>query len=304
MSKKTENIMQQMLDYLEEHQNEIHSEEDTQRFAQAFMRQHNEQFMMNGNGEPETADDYLELAEEASSKKQALEYVKKAIELEPTHLDALRMEAEMTAKNPGEMLEILPPLVQMGEKQMEEEGNFPDGVGDFWLILGTRPYMRLRYLYFQTLIQCGMLRPAIAEGEKLMELCTNDNLGVRYDLAKLYAYLEEEAPLLKLMNQQEYNQEDSQMLLALSVLYYKLNLPIKALDALQKLSRANKDTKKFFRLTAGGKMDELDDTLGSYGYRPNTIEELAYTSIDGAYLYDTVPYYFKWAYNVLKTSKK
>lgn len=304
MSKKTENIMQQMLDYLEEHQNEIHSEEDTQRLAQAFMRQHNEQLMMNGSDEPETANDYLELAEEASSKKQALEYVKKAIELEPANLDALRMEAEMTARNPSEMLEILPSLLQIGKNQMEEEGCFPDGVGDFWLLLETRPYMRLRYLYFQTLIECGMMHPAIAEGEKLLELCTNDNLGVRYDLAKLYAYLEEEAPLLKLMNQQEYDKENSQMLLALSAMYYKLNQPLKALDALQKLSQANKDTKKFFRLAAGRKMDELDDTLGPYGYRPNTIEELAYTCIDGAYLYDTVPYFFKWAYNMLKTSKK
>jgi len=304
MSKKTENVMQQMLDFMKAHQGEIHSEEDTHRFMQEFMRQHHQQIMQEDSDAPETADDYLEMAEEASSKKQALEYVKKAVELEPDNLDALRMEAELSAKHPDELLEALPPLLQIGQKQMEEEGYLPDDIGEFWLILETRQYMRLRYLYFQTLIQCGLMRPAVAEGEKLMELCTNDNLGVRYDLAKLYTYLEEEAPLLKLINQQEYNQMDSQMLLALSALYYKLNQPLKALDALHKLAKENKDTKKFFRLAAGRKIDELEELLGPYGYQPGTIEELAYTSIDGAFLYDTVPYYFNWAYNALKTSKK
>lgn len=42
---------------------------------------------------PQTADDYLELAEDATSKKKKLEYLSKALELEPENLDAERKKA-------------------------------------------------------------------------------------------------------------------------------------------------------------------------------------------------------------------
>lgn len=57
------------------------------------------------------------------------------------------------------------------------------------------------YTYFDVLISCGMMRRAIDEGQRLLELCENDNLGVRYQLMHLYAYMEDEMHALALHKQ-------------------------------------------------------------------------------------------------------
>ena len=53
-----------------------------------------------------------------------------------------------------------------------------------------------------------MMRKAISVYERMMELCTNDNLGARYCLMHLHAFMEEEGQTLKLFNQ--YKSNDSQ----------------------------------------------------------------------------------------------
>ena len=93
---------------------------------------------------------------------------------------------------------------------------------------------------------CGMMHRAIDEGQRLLELCENDNLGVRYQLMHLYAYMEDEMHALALHKQFD-SYEETQMLLPLAVLYYKLNQFDKAEDYIKRLSAANKDAKKFLR---------------------------------------------------------
>jgi len=105
---------------------------------------------------------------------------------------------------------------------MEKSGAFKEYAGEFWTAFETRPYMRVRYTYFDVLISCGMMRRAIDEGQRLLELCENDNLGVRYQLMHLYAYMEDEMHALALHKQFD-SYEETQMLLPLAVLYYKLN---------------------------------------------------------------------------------
>ena len=122
----------------------------------------------------------------------------KALELEPDNLDAGRMMAELTAKNPYALMEKLSRLLEKGNRQMMKEGYFaPEYKGDFWGVIETRPYMRLRHLYMQTLTECGMPRRAARECEELLELCENDNLGVRYDLMHLYAMRSDSGKLEK-----------------------------------------------------------------------------------------------------------
>lgn len=43
-----------------------------------------------------------------------------------------------------------------------------------------------------------MMHRAIDEGQRLLDLCENDNLGVRYQLMHLYAYMEDEMHALAL----------------------------------------------------------------------------------------------------------
>lgn len=85
---------------------------------------------------PETADDYLDLAEQASSKKKRLEYLRKALELEPEHVDAqLEMIVHTMEKTPEEQLPALQKLMAAAAEPLEQEGCFKRDMGEFWAVL-------------------------------------------------------------------------------------------------------------------------------------------------------------------------
>ncbi len=149
MSRQTEKTMKELNAYLKAQRPDGPSEEEMNDLIQQFMREKNAQLSLGGEYyEPETADEYLELAEEENSKKKQIEYLNKALDLEPDNLDAGRMMAELTAKNPYALMEELSRLLEKGNRQMMKEGYFADEYkGDFWGVIETRPYMRLRHLY-------------------------------------------------------------------------------------------------------------------------------------------------------------
>ena len=63
---------------------------------------------------PETADDYLDLAEQATSKK-SMEYLRKALELEPDNLDARpQMITSITEHHLDEQRLALQELLALG----------------------------------------------------------------------------------------------------------------------------------------------------------------------------------------------
>ena len=304
MSRETEKILKQLARYMDEHQDELSDDASAEDMALRFMAEYNSSLpSKNVFSLPQTADDYLELAEDASAKKKKLEYLSKALELEPDNLDASRMIAELNAKRPEELLSALSTLIEKGTSLMESGGYFRDGNGEFWGILETRPYMRLRHSYFELLVQCGMLCRAVDEAEEMLRLCEDDNLGVRYELMHLYAFQEDEDGALAL--QKKYDESDStQMLLPLAVLYYKKADYELSLQYLRRLVKRNRDTKKFLRIMATDRADELLDEMSLYSYRPFTIEELISEYFMNSYLFDSVRYFFDWAYRSLKKTSK
>ena len=302
MSRQTEKTMKELNAFLEAQRPDGSGEDVINDLIRQFMREKNAQLSLGEEyDEPETADDYLELAEEETSKKKQIEYLNKALELEPDNLDAGRMMAELTAKNPYALMEELSRLLEKGNRQMMKEGYFADEYkGDFWGVIETRPYMRLRHLYMQTLTECGMLRRAARECEELLELCENDNLGVRYDLMHLYAMLEEEEPARAVL--EKFPEEETQTLLPLSILHFKLGQTDEALEELKRLSRINKDTKKFLNAmrSDSGKLEKYLWEMSSYGYRPFSIEELIMEVSSYAFLFESAHAYFEWGYQALK----
>ena len=306
MSRQTEKVLKQLNAYIDEHHMEFESEEELNALIQQFMERENAKASFGKAAlTPETADDYLELAEEATSKKRQLEYVNKALALEPGNLDAGRIRAALTAKTPLDLLDELPQLLEEGNRQMEKEGFFTNECkGHFWGILETRPYMRLRHVYMRMLTLCGMLRLAAKECEGMIELCENDNLGIRYDLMHLYAMLEEEKPAKALMK--KYPEDDTQMLLPLSILHFKLGQGDKALEVLKRLNQVNKDTKKFLKTMASGNSEKGLPEIGPYGYRPFCMEELTVEVSSYPFLFENTMSYFVWAYKALQeeTRKK
>ena len=144
----------------------------------------------------ENSDDFLEMAYNAETKTKAKNYLKKALELDPNNLDAELFLADISTKSQLEFLEKTEAIIAHGNKLMEEQGYFKkDCVGEFWLILETRPYMRARHQYAILLSQCRMIKKAITECEEMLK---SDNLGVRCLLMHPYTVMEDEKSALKL----------------------------------------------------------------------------------------------------------
>ncbi len=243
-----------------------------------------------------TADEYLELAEEATTKAAAEKYIKKALELEPDNLDAVSASLDLIDDSTVEYYQKLSEAIKNGTKQMEKKGLMDeDSIGAYWGILETRPYMRLLSRYAEYLVDNGMMTLAAQEYEEMIRLCETDNLGARFQLMHIYAYLEREEPALELHKKyDEY--EETQTLLPLSVLYFKRGDFDKAEEYLKRVSAANKDTKKFFRAVKRNKLDRYVEQISSYGYRPFTIEELIVEMMENSFLFRNIPLYMEWAY--------
>ncbi|MCM1335374.1 MAG: hypothetical protein NC084_02165 [Bacteroides sp.] len=253
--------------------------------------------------EEEDVYDYLELAETARTKKEALAYAKKAAELEPDNLDAAALIAELSATSPEKLIEKYEDLIVMAEVSLEEAGYFDkDSVGEFWLIPETRPYLRLLDRYADALAQCGWMRLSVMAHEKILELCKNDNLGVRYRLMHLYAFLEDEKAAMDLL--ERYPENSAQFLLPLSVLYYRRGDLKRSARYLKTLYEDNKDTFKFFSATINHDPDRFDRFFALEAIEPGTIDEFLIAFTANPFLYVNFPTYFDWAFHKLKTMKK
>lgn len=305
MSRQTEKVMRAAHEFLEKNVTDDMSESEVNFMLQKFMEEYNRNIPEDVTEKTaETAEDFVELAEDAEDEAAAFNYAKKALKLEPNNLDAERIMAQCGSAGPIDLLKKLERAVKHGDQVMEKEGYLDeDSIGSFWGILETRPYMRLRSSYMETLCNCGLLKKAVEECEEMIRLSENDNLGIRYRLMHLYAFYEEETKALELHKRYEGN-EETQMLLPLSVLYFKKGDWDKAEAYLKRLSKVNKDTGKFLKSIMEDDMDRQLRNMDSFGYRPFSIEELVMELMDNELLFDATPAYFMWAHEVLKGKKK
>ncbi len=86
MGRESEKIFKELQRFLELHTDEISDKDDMNRLTNQFLSEYGMQDQEDTV--PETADDYLELAEQARSDKKRIEYLRKALELEPDNVDA------------------------------------------------------------------------------------------------------------------------------------------------------------------------------------------------------------------------
>ena len=97
MSRQTEKIFKELDKFIAENsETPYESKEDMENMLNSFMSQSKPWENEITEDNAESSDDYLELAESAATKKTALKYAKKAIELDPDNLDASVMVAELT----------------------------------------------------------------------------------------------------------------------------------------------------------------------------------------------------------------
>lgn len=296
----TDKVFKKAQAYLEEHEAEIKDIDDARYFLSEFMQQYNQDIRNNIKHEPETSDDYLELAQEANTKKETIKYLKKALELDKNNIDARLMLAEITTKDPFELLTKYQGIITQSEKLLKKSGIFDECKGDFWLAFETRPYMRARYNYIGELMHCGMYRRATNECKELLVLCKNDNLGVRYDLMHIYALLEDKDSADKLYK--DYGENTTHFLLPYSILYYKLGDFKKATKLLKTLAMTNTNTKKFFKTVCSHNPKAINKLAMNFDpdfATVNSIEEFLAELYQYSFLIDLTHYYFEWGNQIL-----
>ncbi len=303
MSRESEKALKAVHQFFDENGNEDMTEDELNELLQKFTMDYNANLPGRVTEKTaKTADDFLELAEEAPTKAKAEKYIKKALELEPDNLDAVSASLDLIEDDSiWEYYQKLSEAVKNGTKLMEKKGFMDeDSIGEFWGILETRPYMRLLHRYADFMVETGMMTLAARQYEEMIRLSENDNLGVRYSLMHIYAYLEQEEPALELHKKYD-KYEETQMLLPLSVLFFKRGDFAKAEDYLKRVCAVNKDTKKFFRAIKRDKLDRYIEEISGYGYQPFTIQELIVETMENSFLFSIVPLYMEWAYE--KTRK-
>jgi len=133
----------------------------------------------------------------ANNDEEALELLERALELDPTNLDA--QIALINAESPEDEAAQLRKIVRDAENRLGE-AFFASHRGDFYTDPVTRPYMRARQMLMTALGQTGDIEGAIAEAEGLLDLCPNDNLGVREFLAGYYLTSDRAEDALTLMD--------------------------------------------------------------------------------------------------------
>ena len=250
-----------------------------------------------------TAEDYIEMAQDTTSAKKAQEYLNAALALEPDNQEAQTILAAVK-KDAVAMLASLEKQIALEEAELRKQGCFKKNcIGDFWLMLETRDYMRMRSSRMDTLIMMGRLRAAAQEGEELLRLCTNDNLGIRFTLMALYVTLEDEKALQNVLSRypDEIGPEGP---LARSILAWKQGDLETSLSALREITI--KGLRPFIKALIDDSLEikydeELWQLEQSGAYTFNSIQHLLHLNGSWFFLLPSCHVYFRWAYEALKT---
>ena len=119
---------------------------------------------------------------ETGNPDRARALLEEALSADPRCVDALVWRAYDEAETPLEVIEALEHAVRAGEEALGA-AFFEENRGHFWSIVETRPYMQARMLLAQHLVGTRRPKEGLAHYLELLELCSSDNLGVRYAAA-------------------------------------------------------------------------------------------------------------------------
>ena len=81
MSRETDKLLKELQRFLDANTDEAVDETTVNALAERFLAEYDQKCAAQKDHAPETADDYLDLAEQATSKKKHMEYLSKALEL-------------------------------------------------------------------------------------------------------------------------------------------------------------------------------------------------------------------------------
>lgn len=312
MTMKTEHVLQECLNYVKEKLNgrEPESPEEVEDLINEYMQKYQDIQTSRPPVEvtPENARnvyDWLELAENARTQKQERQYLEKARQLEPKNLDVLvQLMLLDSRKKSFQILKELEDLLVIGKKDLQERKLYKESMGDFYLVLETRPYMRTLSMYLGALKENFMIQKAISVAKEMLKLNKMDNLGARYELMALYVYTEDEFNARKLLRQFSDEKESGWFQLPMALMYFRLGKwdeAKKLVEALKKEYKAS--VFKEFVTEKAGDYDRFHDEEPVY-YQSYTRSELETIFSSNLFLWLTSVNFFQWVKEVLKPAKK
>jgi tetratricopeptide (TPR) repeat protein len=138
-------------------------------------------------------------AYEADDPGERVALARKALEVAADCADAYVLLAE-NAGSRKEALELYTKGVEAGARALGPE-LFREAAGHFWGLLETRPYMRARLGLADTLWTLGRRTEAVEHLQEMLRLNPNDNQGLRYALAGWLLNLDRDEDLARLLDQ-------------------------------------------------------------------------------------------------------
>jgi tetratricopeptide (TPR) repeat protein len=142
---------------------------------------------------------------EDPDEQYRVQLAKDALALCPDCADAYVLLAEQ-ATSRKEALRLYEQGVTAGERALGAEA-FEREVGHFWGLLETRPFMRARLGLAHALWTAGRRDEAVRHLQDMLRLNPHDNQGVRYTLVGFLLFLDWDDDLDRLL--QQYPEEDS-----------------------------------------------------------------------------------------------
>ena len=260
---------------------------------QEFLKMYNNGEIEYTNTPLDDAYEILDKAQNAKSKKEALNLTKKAYEKSSDCFDAILFQCDLE-ENETKRMKLLDDGLEFEKNRLTKEKYFDkENIGRFYGIFETRPYIRGLSYKAEYLLDDGKIRQAEKQCKEILRLNENDNLGVRYLLLAIYAVLEEESEILKLYK--KYPEENLETLIPLFAIYYKLGNDKKAKEYLDRIDKCNSNFIKLFK----GALKESTKVGPGYYSRGDSseifmyLERYSYLLITMPKLSDYVTEYFK-----------
>jgi len=178
--KKQDKIFEDLHRILESQ--EFKSEDDVRKFMDGLMGKPLPSFPKESLTIKEQAQDLIFEAVEQPEEK-GYELALKALQMDPDCIEAYEY---LGALEPIPETAILyyKNGIEIG-KRVYAKTHFKDGIGNFWMIHETRPFMRCMQAYADCLKNMGRFHDAVSVYEEMIRLNPNDNQGVR-DQLQLY----------------------------------------------------------------------------------------------------------------------
>jgi tetratricopeptide (TPR) repeat protein len=138
--------------------------------------------------------------------RRRIQLAREALKISPDVADAWCILAEQRGFDPAGSNELFRQGVEAGRRALGEEP-FEDSEYPFWGEVISRPYMRARQGYAETLRELGRKAEAADEFKAMLKLNPRDNQGIRHQLAPLLLELGRLDELDELLGKLEYSDD-------------------------------------------------------------------------------------------------